>query len=67
MSKNGGVRMTNRYHCCATCKHFRIDRFEDGSRRVYCKRLGFDTKPTYQFNCWDPKDRVVKAMKEEKE
>ncbi|SDJ57886.1 hypothetical protein [Salimicrobium halophilum] len=59
--------MTNRYHCCATCKHFRIEVQENRSKRIYCERLGFDTKPTYQFNCWDPKERVKKAMEKESE
>ncbi|SDY27634.1 hypothetical protein [Salimicrobium album] len=59
--------MIERYHCCATCKHFRIDVQDNGDRRIYCERLGFDTKPTYQFNCWDPKDRVKEAMKQEEE
>ncbi|MDC3417567.1 hypothetical protein [Aquibacillus salsiterrae] len=52
----------NRYHCCATCINFRIERKESGDKRIYCKRLGFDTKSSYQFNCWDPKERVKKAM-----
>ncbi|WP_347861880.1 hypothetical protein U0355_01310 [Salimicrobium sp. PL1-032A] len=57
--------MNNRYHCCATCKHFRIDIKENRRKRIYCGRLGFDTKPTYQFDCWEPKERVKRVMEKE--
>lgn len=51
----------NRYHCCATCRHFAIDKTDE--RNIpYCARLGYETKPDYQFNCWDPKERVKQAM-----
>jgi hypothetical protein len=55
----------SKYHCCASCRHFASGR-EYG--RVYnrCERLGYRTHPKYQFNCWDPKDRVKKRMMEER-
>lgn len=31
-----------------------------------CSRLGYETKPTYTFNCWDPKDHVLRLMEKEK-
>ncbi|GLY09748.1 hypothetical protein Bbad01_09640 [Bacillus badius] len=31
--------------------------------RYYCARLQYETKPAYQFNCWNPKDQVVKLLK----
>ncbi|TCP24883.1 hypothetical protein EV207_12356 [Scopulibacillus darangshiensis] len=49
------------YHCCASCRHFRIQTGE-GKRVTMCSRLGYETKPGYQFNCWDPKPRVKRAM-----
>ncbi|WP_409298400.1 hypothetical protein V1498_09050 [Peribacillus sp. SCS-26] len=30
-----------------------------------CTRLGFDTMPRYQFNCWKPKEQVVRLIKKE--
>ncbi len=53
----------SRYHCCATCVHFDVIKKE---RTTYqCSRLGFETKPTYQFNCWEPKDIVKRKMEKE--
>ncbi|WP_209122250.1 hypothetical protein [Alkalihalobacillus sp. BA299] len=49
------------YHYCATCKHFRVFK-TDGKTNYFCSRLGYETKPNYQFNCWDPKETVVKIM-----
>jgi hypothetical protein len=57
----------NRFHCCASCKNFQIEKKSGTGKRIYCERLGFDTKPAYQFNCWDPKERVVKAMRKEEQ
>lgn len=55
----------SRFHCCATCRHFAINK--TGERIIpYCARLGYETKPDYQFNCWDPKERVKQAMKKER-
>ncbi|MFC7393869.1 hypothetical protein [Scopulibacillus cellulosilyticus] len=49
------------YHCCASCRHFRI-RSKDGGKISVCSRLGYETKPFYKFNCWDPKPRVQQAL-----
>ncbi|MBU6081259.1 hypothetical protein [Allobacillus halotolerans] len=54
------------YHCCATCIHFEVYRTEDGRPKTRCSRLGYDTDPTYKFNCWTPKDRIKKLMEKEK-
>ncbi|MBB5172639.1 hypothetical protein [Texcoconibacillus texcoconensis] len=56
--------MNKNFHCCATCEHFRAEKLEDGMR-YYCARLGFDTKTTYQFNCWRPKDHIRKLMEQD--
>jgi len=32
---------------------------------TYCRRLGYETKPYYQFNCWTPKPNVRKLMEKE--
>ena len=53
---------TRDYHCCASCKHFRVLK-EPGVKVEYqCSRLGYPTKPGYRFDCWDPKDVVRKRM-----
>ncbi|WP_028400519.1 hypothetical protein [Ectobacillus panaciterrae] len=52
----------NQFHCCATCKHFRAVK-EDSKISYFCSRLGYETKPDYVFNCWDPKERVKSLMK----
>ncbi|MBB6452313.1 hypothetical protein HNQ94_000758 [Salirhabdus euzebyi] len=57
--------MKRKFHCCATCTHFLPIKEEKGTRYT-CKRLGYDTKPTYQFNCWNPKPHVKKLMEKEK-
>lgn len=49
--------MQKNYHCCATCVNFAV-RKDDGRTSYHCSRLGYETKPTYQFNCWDPKEKV---------
>lgn len=49
------------YHCCASCRHLDIQQTEQETR-TYCSRLGYETKPNYQFNCWNPKPRVKQAM-----
>ncbi|RJS62465.1 hypothetical protein CJ483_05035 [Bacillus sp. PK3_68] len=53
--------MVNHFHACATCRHFQPVKAEKGMR-YYCARLQYETKPRYQFNCWDPKDQVVKLL-----
>ncbi|TCP54484.1 hypothetical protein EV586_104102 [Tumebacillus sp. BK434] len=56
----------NRFHCCATCQHYSIVE-EAGKRKSKCARLGFDTQPKYQFDCWNPKENVQKLMEKEKD
>lgn len=53
------------FHVCATCINFEISKTESGMN-YRCKRLGFETKPSYSFNCWDPKPRVKKLMDKRK-
>ncbi|MFC0473398.1 hypothetical protein ACFFHM_23550 [Halalkalibacter kiskunsagensis] len=55
--------MTTRFHCCATCCHFAAEKKSGGGMRYYCERLGFETKTTYQFSCWDPKNHVKELMR----
>ncbi|MFK3961314.1 hypothetical protein [Guptibacillus hwajinpoensis] len=57
-------QLYSRFHCCATCIHFKVVKAEKTSYR--CARLGFETKPTYQFNCWEPKEVVKRKMEKEK-
>ncbi|MFD2680618.1 hypothetical protein [Bacillus seohaeanensis] len=59
--------MANSFHCCATCRHFRSERQGNNRKLVYyCHRLQYDTQPTYQFNCWDPTEKVLKLMEKRK-
>lgn len=49
------------YHVCATCIHFIASKTEH--KMLYrCERLGYETKPTYSFNCWQPKEHVIRLM-----
>ncbi|WP_018924764.1 hypothetical protein [Salsuginibacillus kocurii] len=57
--------MKKNYHCCATCIHFAADKTVDGMT-YRCVRLGYETKPTYTFNCWEPKPAVQRLMEKEK-
>lgn len=54
----------NRFHCCATCIHFVAER-KNEKMNYYCRRLGFETKTHYQFNCWTPKEKVRKLMEKD--
>lgn len=54
------------FHCCATCRHFKAEKQADGMK-YYCSRLGYETRTTYKFNCWSPKEQVIKLMKKSKE
>ncbi|MED4300066.1 hypothetical protein ABEP13_04445 [Geobacillus stearothermophilus] len=54
----------NRFHACATCIHYRIEKRADGLY-TYCRRLGYETKPNYRFNCWTPKPNVRRLMEKE--
>lgn len=49
-----------KYHCCASCIHFRAIRHHAQAVQTYCQRLGYDTKPSYQFECWVVKPQVRK-------
>ncbi len=53
------------YHCCATCENFSATKTENGMQ-YKCVRLGFDTKPSYQFDCWSPKEHIKKLIEKEK-
>jgi peptidoglycan hydrolase-like protein with peptidoglycan-binding domain len=50
------------FHCCATCQHYLVKKGSTGIT-YFCTRLSYDTKPTYQFNCWQPKEKVISLMK----
>ncbi|WP_408006150.1 hypothetical protein ACJROX_15675 [Pseudalkalibacillus sp. A8] len=54
----------SRFHCCATCVHFQVQK-ETDSVRYFCSRLGYETKPDYRFDCWTPKEHVKKLMNKE--
>ncbi|HET7626941.1 MAG TPA: hypothetical protein VFK44_01015 [Bacillales bacterium] len=56
-------RIKERYHCCATCRHFRVEN-DDGNVTSRCARLGYETNPKWQFRCWNPKDRVRRQIAE---
>ncbi|UCZ55427.1 hypothetical protein LGQ02_10760 [Bacillus shivajii] len=56
--------MMKKFHCCATCIHFRAQKTKE-RMTYYCSRLGYETKPTYEFNCWEPKEQVKKLMEKE--
>ncbi|MCL6586486.1 MAG: hypothetical protein K6T72_08250 [Anoxybacillus sp.] len=54
-----------RFHACATCIHYRQQKTGHGIRR-YCQRLGYETKPYYQFRCWTPKSHVQALIEKER-
>ncbi|WP_373413099.1 hypothetical protein [Brevibacillus laterosporus] len=57
---------TNRFHCCATCQHFCVNKGGKGVKTTYsCGRLGYETKPSYRFDCWQPTERVCKLVEKE--
>ncbi|MCM3163027.1 hypothetical protein KDJ21_015060 [Metabacillus litoralis] len=49
------------YKVCATCIHFEAVR-KNNSMLYSCTRLKYETKPTYSFNCWTPKEHVKRLM-----
>ncbi|QRG69515.1 hypothetical protein [Brevibacillus choshinensis] len=51
----------NPFHCCASCVHFRIER-NAGKVTYRCSRLTYETRPNYQFDCWTPKESVLRLM-----
>ncbi|WP_299093202.1 hypothetical protein [uncultured Metabacillus sp.] len=50
------------YQVCATCIHFEALKI-DRKMKYLCRRLKYETKPNYSFQCWDPKDHVIRLMK----
>ncbi|TYS18873.1 hypothetical protein FZC78_05080 [Rossellomorea vietnamensis] len=56
----------NRFHACATCEHFSAKRVS-GKMLYLCTRLGFETQPQYEFNCWSPKEHIRNLMKKEED
>ncbi len=56
------VPTANRFHACATCQHYQVIKLD--SHTIYrCSRLGYETKPHFKFNCWQPKEKVLQLMK----
>ncbi|MGJ7921857.1 hypothetical protein [Neobacillus sp. LXY-4] len=53
--------MNNRFHACATCVHFKMEKKQIGMK-YFCGRLGYSTQPNYQFQCWTPKEHVQRLM-----
>ncbi|NQD64551.1 hypothetical protein HP456_01265 [Bacillus haikouensis] len=54
----------NPFHCCATCIHIHsIKSSKDSKTSYFCSRLGYATKTSYQFSCWEPKEAVKELMK----
>lgn len=58
--------MVSRFHCCATCKHFLAKKKEVRGMEYICVRLGYETKPTYMFTCWDPTEKARRLMEKRK-
>lgn len=61
----GGNSMVERFHVCASCVNFQAVRTDDGMK-YFCRRLGYETKTTYKFNCWEPKPQVKRLMEKRK-
>lgn len=40
---------------------------KNGIMTYRCVRLGYETKPKYQFNCWEPKPHILKLMETSEE
>ncbi|MBM7647932.1 hypothetical protein JOC78_000872 [Bacillus ectoiniformans] len=59
-------QVVDQFHCCATCRHFEPSKTANGMS-YFCSRLGYETQPSYKFNCWSPKDQVVQLMKKKLE
>jgi len=60
------MKTEKRYHCCASCEHFRIEKQEQGVS-YRCSRLGYETKPDWQFHCWTPREQVKRLMQREQQ
>ena len=59
--KDGTSMDSKTYRVCATCIHFQAVRI-DGEMSYQCRRLNYETKPSYSFQCWDPKEHVSRIM-----
>ncbi|MCM3617298.1 hypothetical protein M3936_06890 [Sutcliffiella horikoshii] len=58
------ISKVNRFHACATCIHYHVIKID--TRTIYrCNRLGYETKPYFKFECWQPKENVIQLMKKE--
>nr|WP_142247916.1 hypothetical protein [Alkalihalobacterium alkalinitrilicum] len=56
----------DKYHCCATCKWFKVIK-KNGYKTTYqCSRLGFETHTKYKFDCWKPKNTIYNRINLEK-
>lgn len=56
--------MSRDFHACATCVHFEALKSKGGM--IYrCRRLGFETRPEYKFNCWEPKSHIKKLIEKQ--
>jgi hypothetical protein len=59
--KEGAGMSKKTYQVCATCIYFQAERI-DHKMRYFCSRLKYETKSSYSFNCWSPKEHVIKLM-----
>jgi hypothetical protein len=59
--KEGASMPPKTYQVCATCIHFQAERV-DQKMVYFCRRLKYETKPSYSFECWSPKEHVIKLM-----
>ncbi|WP_412679121.1 hypothetical protein [Brevibacillus laterosporus] len=47
-------------------QHFCVNKGDKGVKTTYsCSRLGYETKPSYRFDCWQPTERVCKLVEKE--
>lgn len=54
----------NQYHACATCVNF-VSTRKDKKMVYFCSRLGYETKTDYVFDCWEPKENILKLIKKQ--
>lgn len=65
LRRKGRQMEKNSFHACATCINFQPEKRKDGMF-YFCSRLGYETKPDYQFNCWAPKEHIIHLMEKRK-
>ncbi len=65
LKRKGRAMGKNSFHACATCVNFQPERRKEGMV-YFCSRLGYETKPDYQFNCWTPKEHIIRLMEKRK-